>query len=104
MSYTKELKRDRKLKVTRMSAIVGDGHHTLSSSERSEFDRLEGEIRGIDTQIARAKSEDYRGLGGNRKIRRTDEDNRFTSYLRGKSGAPEYRASLDGNAMTTAPG
>jgi HK97 family phage major capsid protein len=99
--YTKELSRDRKVKILRMSALVGDGHHSLSTSERNEFDRLEGDVRGIDTQIARAKSEDYRGLGGNRKIRRTEEDTRFTSYLRGKTGAPEYRASLDANSMTT---
>jgi HK97 family phage major capsid protein len=100
-SYTKQLKSDRKVKILRMSAIIGDGHRTLSTSERNEFDHLEGEIRGIDTQIARATSEDYRGLGGNRRIHRTDEDNRFTSYLRGKSSAPEYRASLDANSMTT---
>lgn len=100
--YTKELSRDRKVKILRMSALVGDGHHSLSTSERNEFDRLEGDVRGIDSQIARAKSEDYRGLGaGNRKVRRTEDDTRFTSYLRGKSGAPEYRASLDSNSMTT---
>jgi HK97 family phage major capsid protein len=103
-SYTKELKRDRKVKVLRMSAIVGDGKRSLSTAERKEFDGLDYEVRGIDTQVARAKSEDYRGLGGNRKIRHTEEDTRFTSYLRGKSGAPEYRASLDANSMTTAPG
>jgi HK97 family phage major capsid protein len=85
-----------------MSAIVGDGRRSLSTAERNEFDRLEGEVRDIDTKVANAKADDYRGLGGgNRKVHRTEEDNRFTSYLRGKSSAPEYRASLDSNSMTT---
>ena len=98
--YTKGLSRDRKIKVLRMSAIVGDGRRSLSTAERSEFDDLEFAVRNIDTQIANAKSEDYRGIDG-RKIHRTEADTRFTSYLRGKSGAPEYRAALDANAMST---
>jgi HK97 family phage major capsid protein len=88
-----------------MASIVGDGRHALSSSERREFDDLEADVRDIDAQVATADADDYRGLGGrDRKTYRTEEDNRFTSYLRGKTGAPEYRASLDSNSMTTAPG
>lgn len=98
--YTKELSRDRKVKILRMTAIVGDGRRSLSTAERSEFDDLEFAVRGIDTQIAQAKTTDYRGMDG-RKIYRTESDNRFTSYLRGKSSSPEYRASLDANSMTT---
>ena len=97
-NYTKQLKADRKVKVLRMSAIVGDGRHSLSTTERNEFDNLEFAIRGIDQQIATAKTTDYRGIDG-RKIHRTEADNGFTRYLR--SGRAESRA--DGTGFSTAP-
>jgi HK97 family phage major capsid protein len=101
--YTKSLKADKRAKVARMGAIVGDGKRSLPVAERREFDDLDYAVKGIDAQIATSESDDddYRGRGGNRKAHRTEEDSRFTSYLRGKSGAPEYRASLDANSMTT---
>jgi HK97 family phage major capsid protein len=104
MSYTKSLKADRKVKVLRMSAIVGDGRRSLTTAERSEFDDLEFAVRNIDSRIAGAKADnanERRGFGESKRVRRTEADNSFTSYLRGKSSAPEYRASLDGNSMTT---
>ncbi len=97
-SYTKELKRDRKVKVLRMSAIVGDGRRSLSTAERKEFDGLDYDVRDIDTKVANAKATDYRGIDG-RKQHRTEADSNFTRYLR--SGHAEYRA--DGTGFSTAP-
>jgi HK97 family phage major capsid protein len=103
MSYTKELKADRKVRLLKMQAIVGDGHRSISAAERTEFDRLEGEIRSLDVKLAHAKDNTPRGDYGGKRKRITVDDERFTSYLRGKTGAPEYRAALDGNSMSTAP-
>lgn len=105
MGYTKELKADRKVRLLRMQAIVGDGHRSLSAAERTEFDQLEFEIRTIDTKIARARDDTpQNNNGSSRRGRRpTADDERFTTYLRGKSSAPEYRASLDANGLSTAP-
>lgn len=96
--YTKELSRNRKVKVLRMSAIVGDGHRAMSAAERREFDDLEFAVRDIDAKVANAKADDYRGLDG-RKMHRTDADSSFTRYLR--SGRTEHRA--DGTGFSTAP-
>ena len=102
-SYTKELKADRKVKLLRMQAIVGDGKRSLSAADRSEFDDLEWAIRAIDTRISQARDDTPRGDYSGKRKRTTADDERFTTYLRGKSGAPEYRAALDGNAMSTDP-
>ena len=100
MSYTKELKADRKVKILRMQAVVGDGRRSLSPADRTEFDNLEYQIRDIDTMIASAKDNTQNNnYQSGRSKRRTEADDRFTSYLR--SGRAEYRS--DGTGFSTAP-
>ena len=74
-NYTKELKADRKVKLLRMQAIVGDGKRSLSAADRSEFDDLEWAIRAIDTRISQARDDTPRGdYSGKRKRTTADDD------------------------------
>jgi HK97 family phage major capsid protein len=97
-SYTKELNAERKAKVVRMSAIVGDGHRRLTTSEREEFDDLEADVKEIGARIATAKASRFDGSG---KTVRTEADQAFTRYLRTGQGSRELRA--DGTGFSTAP-
>lgn len=99
--YTKQLKAERKLKLSRMAEIAGDGTRRTNSVERGEFDRLEQDCREISDRISIAKAygiADFRGVDGE-KVHRTEQDNGFTRYLR--SGRMETRA--DGTGFSTAP-
>lgn len=105
MGYKSDLKNQRAVLIGKKAALEEyDKLHALSASEDRELADVRYELRDVETKIAQLDDDrgDYRGISG-RKIHRTADDEQFTTYLRGKSAAPEFRAILDANGMSTAP-
>ena len=123
MSYKTELKSARKSAVAEMSRIM-EGKTSLSNGERARFDSLKEKVDTLSARISGlTKVPDYRGVTASdsprnaaytnrslktlrkaaRKYRPGSQDTEFTSFLRGKSGASEFRTTLDANSMSTAP-
>ncbi len=88
---------------------------SLTTSENEIFKNVDYEIRGIDTLITNMREPSFGDVNSGKRARlingkkytRNSDDERFTSFLRGKSpqpefrSEPEFRATLDANSLST---
>ena len=104
MSYKEDLIEQRKQLIKEMQPITKalEQGFALPTRDREKFDSIEHRIQEVDARIAGLNDEmDYSGMSS---TTRTKDDETFSTYLRGNTGQPEFRGTLDGNAMSTAPG
>jgi len=71
---------------------------SINDAERRELKKCKKQLRKM-TRPAEAR--DYRS--DLPRTKRTEEDRRYTAYLRNKSAQPEFRGAADANALSTAP-